>query len=321
MISDKSKSYLLFRLEEDKHGVPKNTLSNWDIVTEGDPFLKRIGFCTRGRYFVEKPERYNIADGPIPEVDTQKISTSSLRRYLKSRYKFSTFSGDRRLYILDNISEERSFDPVADYLRGLEWDGTPRLATVLPGSEGTAYDYELARKIFVVSAKRVLKPGRYLHRLPIFHNDNEDSMRRWISLWGCGHTKYFSYYGKGVVKDASRSWIAVFDIGKYRTFKQIINFWGFANEREDNFQVRYRESMDRNWDVWAVTSRPELLEEDYSPGKRFSIKLPARIDFDKYTPGYIEQVWAEAVHEVREGYDDLLYIEDLKEPGGELGYL
>lgn len=53
MTYDKSTSHMLFRLEADKHGIPKNTLSNWDIVAEDDPFLKRIGFCTRGLYFVE----------------------------------------------------------------------------------------------------------------------------------------------------------------------------------------------------------------------------------------------------------------------------
>lgn len=317
----KKTSYLLHLLECDKQGVPKNTLSNWDVVARNDPFLKGISFCTRGMYFVEKPETYHITDGLIPEMDSEKISTTGLRHYLQSKYKFGVFSGDRRYFILDNITEERAFDPVKDYLDGLEWDGVSRLATVLPGSEGTAYDYELARKVFVVSAKRVLEPGRHLYRLPIFHSDNEDSMRRWISLMGRGYTRYFSYYGKGVVKDASRSWIAVFDLSKYRTFKGIIDFWGFANKREDISRERYREGLYRNWDVWAITSNPQLLEEDYSSGRRFPIKLPARIDFDKYTPGYIDQLWAEAVHEVREGYDDMLYIEDLKNPGGALGYL
>ena len=317
----KKSSYLLTLLEEDKQGVPKNTLDNCDIVSQNDPFLKSLGFCTRGMYFVEKPETYHITDGPIPEMDPEKISTNGLRHYLKSKYRFGAFSGDRRYFILDNIAEERAFDPVADYLNRLEWDGIPRLTTALPGSEGTAYDYELARKVFVISAKRVLEPGRHLHRLPVFHSDNEDSMRRWISLVGCGYTKYFSYYGKRVVKDASRSWIAVFDLSKYRTFKGIIDFWGFANAREDISRERYREWLDRNWDVWAITSRPKLLEQDYSRGRRFSIELPAKIDFDKYTQEYIDQVWAEAVHEVRNGYDDLLYIEDLKNPGGKLGYL
>jgi hypothetical protein len=76
-----------------------------------------------------------------------------------------------------------------------------------------------------------------------------------------------------------------------------------------------------NWDVWVITPRPKLLEQDYGRGRRFSIELPAKIDFDKYTPECIDQLWAEAVHEFREGYDDMLYIEDLKKPGGKLGYL
>lgn len=308
-------------LDIDRNGVPKNTLGNLDIVSRNDPFLKTLGFCTRGMHFVEKPEKYHITDGLIPEVDAQKISTTNLRWYLQSTYKFSTFSGDRRRALLSEIAVERAFDPVEDYLNNLQWDGIPRLATALPGAEGTEYDYELARKIFVVSVKRVLNPGRNLRRLPIFHSDNEDSMRWWLSLLGCGYTLYFSSYAKGVVKDASRGWIAVFDISKCKSFDQVIDFWGFANRHVDFSQGRYQESLYRNWDVWAITSRPELLEEDASRGRRFSIKLPANIDFDKYTSGYINQLWAEAVHEFRNGYNDMLYIEDLKKPGGKLGYL
>ncbi|WP_298488973.1 VapE domain-containing protein [uncultured Rothia sp.] len=308
-------------LETDTRGVPKNTLSNLDIISRNDPFLKTLGFCTRGRHFVEKPGKYHITDGPIPEVDEQKISTTALRQYLKGTYKFSTFSGDRRQAILSEIAVERAFDPVSDYLTSLRWDGISRLATALPGSEGTEYDYELARKIFVISVRRVFDPGWNLRRLPIFHSDNAETMRRWLSLLGRGYTQYFSSYGEGVAKDASRGWIAVFDISKCKSFDQVIDFWRFANRHVDFSRGRYRESLYRNWDVWAITSRPELLEEEYSPGRRFSIKIPSDIDFDKYTPGYIDQLWAEAVHELHNGYNDLLYIEDLKNTGGKLGYL
>ena len=308
-------------LEVNKHGVPKDTIGNWLTVAGNDPFLGTLGFCTRGEYFVEGPEQYQLAEGPMPEVDPDRISIPGLRQYLKSEYRFSAFPAYRRSCILSEMVSERAFDPVKDYLEGLHWDGVSRLSTALPGSGGTAYDYELARKIFVVSANRVLNPGRYLQRLPIFHSDNEDSMRRWISLIGRGYTQYFSKYGKAVVKDASRSWIAVFDLSKYRTFDHVIDFWWFAKSREDYSQGRDRECHYRNWDVWAITSRPQLLEEDPGSGRRFSIKLPAEIDFDKYTPGYIDQLWAEAVHEEKEGYNDMLYIEDLKKPGGKLGYL
>lgn len=308
-------------LDTDRHGVPKNTLSNLGIVFRNDPFLKTLGFSTRGRYFVEKPESYHISDGLMLEVDESRISTTTLRQYLQSTYKFRTFSGDRRRAVLSEIAAERAFDPVEDYLNNLQWDGIPRLASALPGAEGTEYDYELARKIFVVSVKRVLNPGRNLRRLPIFHSDNEDSMHRWLSLLGRGYTQYFSSYGKGVVKDASRGWIAVFDISKYKSFSHVIDFWGFANRHVDLSCGRYQESLYRNWDVWAITTHPELLEEDSSRGRRFSIKLPAGIDFDKYTPGYIDQIWAEAVHEFHNGYNDMLYIEDLKQPGGKLGIL
>ena len=51
------------------------------------------------------------------------------------------------------------FDPVQDYLNGLEWDGTPRLETCLPGVEDSEYTRMASRKALVGAVARALSPG------------------------------------------------------------------------------------------------------------------------------------------------------------------
>lgn len=306
-------------LTRDKKGVVEDTIQNWMRLFFNHPKLTAIRYNKRGLISVKYPEGYRIEDGPLAPLN--EYDESLIRNLSERDYNFKRVTKTRMNQMVRAAAVARSFDPVVDYLESLEWDGNSRLATALPGSEGTRYDYELARKVFVVAANRALNAGSKVDRLPVFHCQDEDALHVWLSQIGKGFTGFFYSYGKGVVKEASRYWLAVFDISKYRNFDKILDFWYFAQRPEDIFYGRFSNFLPRNWDTWAITSRPELFEKERSKGRRFLIEIPADSDFSKYTPEYIDQVWAEAVHEAKKGYPTLLYIEDLKNPGGALGYL
>ncbi|MEY8838918.1 VapE domain-containing protein, partial [Cribrihabitans sp. XS_ASV171] len=60
------------------------------------------------------------------------------------------------------VCRDRSFDPLKDYLDGLEWDGTPRLASWLTtycGAEATAYTSEAGKRWCISAVARGFKPG------------------------------------------------------------------------------------------------------------------------------------------------------------------
>ena len=63
---------------------------------------------------------------------------------------------------VDVRAHECRFHPVQDYLTGLHWDGTPRLANLFPdyfGAEATAYSKTIGPMFLVSMVARILKPG------------------------------------------------------------------------------------------------------------------------------------------------------------------
>ena len=59
-------------------------------------------------------------------------------------------------------SNRHAFNEVVDYLNGVQWDGVPRLDTLLIdylGAEDTAYTRAVTRKAFTAAVARALKPG------------------------------------------------------------------------------------------------------------------------------------------------------------------
>ena len=63
---------------------------------------------------------------------------------------------------IQKVCRERAFDPLVDYLTGLEWDGTPRLGqwlTAYCGAEASAYASEVGTRWCVSAVARAFKPG------------------------------------------------------------------------------------------------------------------------------------------------------------------
>jgi hypothetical protein len=63
--------------------------------------------------------------------------------------------------VADAAYQDR-FNPVVDYLAGLEWDGTPRLdtwLTVYAGAEDSVYTKAVGRLMLVAAVRRVRRPG------------------------------------------------------------------------------------------------------------------------------------------------------------------
>ena len=60
------------------------------------------------------------------------------------------------------VAHERRFHPVRDYLDGIVWDGTPRLATWLSsyiGTEATVYTEKIGTMFLISMVARILDPG------------------------------------------------------------------------------------------------------------------------------------------------------------------
>ena len=85
---------------------------------------------------------------------------AGLRWYLQARWKFRSENDLRNA--LELALHANAYHPVREYLRGLVWDGTPRLDTMLVdylGAEDTPYTRAATRKWMCGAVKRVMVPG------------------------------------------------------------------------------------------------------------------------------------------------------------------
>ena len=71
---------------------------------------------------------------------------------------------------VEAVAKDASFHPVRDYLTGLTWDGTARIAGFAAthlGAEATAYHSEVSRCMFIAAVARIMRPGCKHEHMPI----------------------------------------------------------------------------------------------------------------------------------------------------------
>jgi predicted P-loop ATPase len=101
-------------------------------------------------------EPSNFMPRPVTDVDVGLIQ-EQLQRLALSR-----LSKDTTHQAVDIVAQENSFHPVRDYLEGLEWDRTSRLASWLSvyfGAAQGAYASGIGTMFLISMVARVLSPG------------------------------------------------------------------------------------------------------------------------------------------------------------------
>lgn len=88
-------------------------------------------------------------------------TVSTLRQHILERHRFDP--GKENVFDAAlQLCHENSFDPVADYLGGLAWDGRPRLDAWLSryvGAEDTPLHRAFGANVLIAAVRRVRSPG------------------------------------------------------------------------------------------------------------------------------------------------------------------
>ena len=78
------------------------------------------------------------------------------------RHYALSVTADKRIDAIERSAANHPFHPVREYIELHEWDGTPRIDTLLIdhlGCADTAYHREIARLVMVASVARIYEPG------------------------------------------------------------------------------------------------------------------------------------------------------------------
>ena len=249
---------------------------------------------------------------------------AGLRWYLQARWKFRSENDLRNA--LELALHANAYHPVREYLRGLVWDGTPRLDTMLVdylGAEDTPYTRAATRKWMCGAVKRVMVPGCKFDSAIVlvgkqgigkssfagilsrgWFNDSEINMN--------SKDGYESLHGNWIIELAELASTKRSDVETVKTF---------LSKCEDTYRPAYgrRATTFKRQCVFFGTTNEEEFLRDRTGNRRFWPVTVRQTELDREAlEANIDQLWAEAVDAYGKGESLWLDSEELREEWGQV---
>jgi putative DNA primase/helicase len=304
-------------LSYNENGKLLQTIHNALLVLRNDVRLKdKICFdeFTR-RELVKGNTPWKKYDGSRPWVDTDD---AGLRHYLERAYGLKG-----REVIQDAVSLimlENAYHPIKEYLSTLEWDGVPRIDTALIdllGAEDTAYTRNAMRKWMVAAVARLRNPGCKFDHMLILIGDQGVGKSQFFnriarqSAWFSDSISRFDNT-KESMENLAGKWII--EVGELSGMKrtEVEHIKTFLTKQEDTYRPSYGRRLEtfKRQCVFAGTTNRDDFLQDATGNRRFwpiEVKDTTGM-WDKLTPDYVDQLWAEADDIYTFGQEDL-YLE------------
>lgn len=291
------------QLDTNTNGAPEKTLKNYKLYLMNHRDLAgraRLNLFT-GRIDVCGDLPWERAPGNTLWSDTD---TTNLRVWLESQCG-KTPKNDVSDAV-EACAALNAYHPVRGYLTALEWDGTPRLDTMLVdylGAEDSEYTRTVTRKSFVAAVARVMAPGiKYDTMLVLIGAQG----RHKSSLLGKMGGAWFSdslktFDGKDAMESIQGTWLIEISEMQAMQRSDVNAVKAFLSKQTDYYRAAYgRHVAERPRQcVFFGTSNTHDVLTDPTGGRRF---LPVNIDAQgrrKNVFAHLDeergQLWAEAV--------------------------
>jgi predicted P-loop ATPase len=293
-------------LIKDKRGVHVlPVVQNLDLIRDHDPVLQRLRY-NEISFSVETTSDLPWRD---PEKTGGPVLTETDRghfgMHLQREYGLKLPRADVD-FLVDAAARQRWYNPIVEYLNGLQWDGKARLETCLPGlSEHTEYTRLVARKSLVAAVARALDPGCKWDHTLVIQGPQGMGKSFWVETMSRG---WFGQLGKLDDKDTllamQRSWIMTSDEAHTLRRADSEQQKEFLTRTQDVFRIPYERSTrphPRRCVIWGTVNDEVFLRQQEGNRRFLVIKCDGRLDFNVFTETYVDQVWAEAVVKYRAG--------------------
>ena len=308
-------------LQTDSVGRPLSTVENACIILSNDRLLKdhicRSAFD--GRRWVVGRIPWNIHGPRAGDHLWSEWDEAGLRWYLEEQWGLRGKAAITDA--LELVAREQTFHPVRQYLKGLQWDGTRRLDTMLVdylGAEDTPYVRAVTRKWMAAGCRRVFEPGCKFDTMLVLV-----SPRQGLGKSMLGDILAGEWFKDGLrdidTKDALQElqgkWIV--EVAELSALKKagVEQLKQFLSCRKDTFRPAYsRYAVDhpRQCIFLGSTNEGEFILDE-TGGRRFwPVEVQCAPEDTPYRTAALrenrDQLWAEAMERWREG--EPLYFSD-----------
>ncbi len=291
------------KLEFNRKGDIASTINNVLIILENDENLKGKfafnEFANRVTVFERLPWSDKV------NRDWDDSDDAGVRHYVESVY---SITGAGKISDAVTLSFNRNrFHPVQDYLKGLEWDGVPRVDTLLidyMGAEDTEYVRFVTRKWLCGAVARILKPGIKFDYMLVLTGEQGIYKSTFFRLlakdWFTDSLQ--DVEGNQAVEKLMGSWIIEF--GELQAFNrsEANAIKRFITSQEDRTRLAYdrrTSHLPRQCVFAGTTNRKDFLKDD-TGNRRFwpvEVRTAGRMkDVILDLEEEVDQIWAEALH-------------------------
>ena len=305
------------QLRVNKDGGLASTIENVVLILRHDPELSGLLAYDEMSHNIVVTGRLPWGSNPGQWTDAED---SALRFWLEHKYGVS---GKDKIYdAVTVVAQEHKFHPVRDYLSSCQWDGVPRVDTLLVdylGAEDSAYTRAVTRKALAAAVARIFRPGcKYDYMLTLRGRQGLGKSALIRKLGG----EWFSdsittMQGKDSFDQLQGAWLI--EVGELAGMKkaeaEMVKL--FISKQSDRFRPAYgRRTQDfPRQCIFVGTTNETAFLRDTTGNRRFwVVDTPnrPRLDiWDDLTPETVRQVWGEAVAIYRAG-EELFLPRDLE---------
>jgi predicted P-loop ATPase len=303
-------------LDVDRKGNYLSTINNIILILNNDPRLKNA-------VALDEFENREIARRHLPWRKVTPLTKyltdaddAGLWHYLEKSYGINNVS--KMQAAMSQVLRDNGFHPVRNYLDGLDWDGEPRLDSLLVdylGAPDTDYVRAVTRKTLCAAVARIYRPGiKFDYVLVLVGKQGQGKSqiidrlgRQWFS------DSFGTIQGKEAFEQIQGVWLV--EMGELAGLKKsdVETIKHFVSKREDRYRVAYGrrvENFPRQCIFFGTTNNRDFLR-DPTGNRRFwpvdtQEAAPAKNVFTDMVDEEIDQVWAEAVYYYQKG--EALYL-------------
>lgn len=293
-----------------KRGVLENTISNYVLYLENEPKYK--GKLKYNEYLREK------------EYDGGEYSDFIMHRiYTDISEYFYTCNRSNADTAISNVFDKNRYNPVVDYIRGLEWDGKKRIENLfidLLEADDTELTREMSRKWMIAAVKRTLDPGCKFDNMIVLQGGQgigKTTICEKLSNHFFSTISLDEIGNKDLVDKLNKTWIAIIDEMDTFNKKEMSTIKTFLSLCEDRARLAYARNTSnfkRHCVFIGSTNDDTFLRDNTSSVERrfWVIKCNKTVKdsrvSDTMTPEFVDQLWAEAYHYYMENPNQYLDI-------------
>lgn len=295
-------------LSKNENGKPHQSISNCIKALERDDRLAgRFRFNVIAyTKTVTLPVPWDDGEGERPIADWDYCGLAS---FLERRY--GLMSKQKAIDAVTEVSMHNRYNPITTWLDGLEWDGEPRMDTLLPcflGTDMSDYNVSVMRLFMMGAVARAYEPGTKFDYMPVLIGPQGLGKSFFLrklghcSDWYCDN--FNTIEGDAAAEKLRGLWIVeMAELLAAKKQRDVESIKAFLTSQVDTIRPKYAretEQRPRACVFAGTTNNPQFLT-DTTGNRRFlpvecGINKPAMSLFADGVDGYFEQAWAEAVH-------------------------